>query len=70
MSDDLDCSFTREIVCPHCFFEHIDSWEWSRDMADGDSKTVECESCGKEFEFLLEIEVTYSSHIIDKPNKK
>lgn len=44
-----------EITCPWCGYEHEDSWE----MAD--EGRVDCDDCGKPFEYQRDIEVTYSS---------
>lgn len=41
--------YTNEVVCPHCGFEHSDSWE----MTDGDYSCDECHG-----DFVLERIVT------------
>lgn len=53
----IDCEGTNEIVCPHCGYEHRDSWELERD--DGDT---ECHSCEKPFQYSRLTSVTYSSN--------
>lgn len=48
-------SYEKNIKCPWCNHEHEDSWDY------GEAGMVECDSCGKEFEFEQDVEVTYSS---------
>ena len=49
-----DTSYTREVVCPHCGHEHMDSWE----MDDGE---YSCSDCDNEFEITRDVDVTYST---------
>lgn len=53
--DELDYKHTDEVKCPHCDYEHSDSWELSN------SGEMECSSCGEEFMFDREVTVTYST---------
>lgn len=39
----IDCSYTDEVVCPHCGYEYSDSWEFS------DYEEEECCECGESF---------------------
>lgn len=55
----IDHNFTREVVCPHCGYEHTDSWE--RHMDDGDQEDDTCERCGKDFTVDCTVTVTYST---------
>jgi hypothetical protein len=48
-------NYTDEITCPHCGYEHGDSWESS------DDGVTECDECGERFFFARDVEVTYSS---------
>ena len=57
---DIDCEYTREIVCPYCGYEHQDSWE-----AD-DQDTRLCGSCEREFKFTRDVDVTYISEKIEE----
>lgn len=46
--------YEDEVVCPHCGYEHSDSWE----MRDGEH---ECPECDKKFELECHHSVTYST---------
>ena len=65
MKKEIDCSYTDEIVCPHCGYEFSDSYEIFR---DGDEwvEGLSCEECEKEFNVGADYSVTYNSYI---PNK-
>lgn len=52
---EIDHEYTDEIVCPHCGYEHGDSWEAPDDGED------DCEECGKPFRFVRDITVRYST---------
>lgn len=53
-------SYTDEITCPWCGYEHADSWEY----ADSDNE-CECMNCNKMFGYERHIEVTYSSSRVE-----
>ena len=57
--DDVHCS--GEITCPHCGSENSDSWDYS----DSDDNYT-CETCDSVFSYVRNVEVTYSSTIIDR----
>ncbi len=60
MSDipEIDCEGTDQIICPHCGFEHTDSYEsMSAEPRDGDKHNTECGSCEKPF--MVRLNVTY-----------
>lgn len=46
-------------VCPHCFHEYEDSWEYQ--MCDGETSTKTCEACDKPFNVTMTIKVTYTT---------
>ena len=48
-----------EIVCPHCGYEHSDSWEVN-DGEEGDWEQ-ECHDCEKSFRCSRHVSVTYST---------
>lgn len=52
-----------EIVCPHCFYEFSDSWEFGKEECGEE----ECPECGNEFTWTRQVEVSYSTKI--KENK-
>lgn len=45
-----------EIVCPYCGYTFQDSWDFSDDASD-----LECDRCGRTFEYQREVSVTYST---------
>lgn len=53
---EIDHEYTDEIVCPHCGYEHTDSWE--RESNSGDAK---CHHCSKDFFYERNISVSYST---------
>jgi transcription elongation factor Elf1 len=55
-NEEFDTLYQDEIVCPHCGYEHSDSWEVKHN--DGE---YNCDSCGKKFHYERHIEVTYST---------
>lgn len=58
----LKTSYTKEIVCPHCGYEHPDSWDH---QIQGCAK-IECDDCHKEFLAEIVTEVSYSSRKVDE----
>ena len=46
----------RNITCPYCGDENVDSWEMGSD--DGEE---ECQTCGSTFSWQREVSVTYNS---------
>lgn len=60
MTDTVDHSYTTEIVCPYCGYESEDSYEYFSMYKD--SATIECADCGKEFEAIQDISVSYSTY--------
>jgi transcription elongation factor Elf1 len=51
---DGDTDYTDEVICPHCGYEHSDSFEMSEGVR-------ECSDCGREFEMERDVAVTYST---------
>lgn len=49
---------TKNIICPYCFHEHINSFEY--DLWE-DYTNIECENCRKNFLCWIEIEITFFS---------
>lgn len=49
---EIDHTYTEEVVCPYCGYQHFDSWE----MTTGD---MDCESCDKEFHMERNVKTTY-----------
>ncbi|MCM3739214.1 hypothetical protein M3210_02915 [Oceanobacillus luteolus] len=52
--------FEREVVCPYCGSEQSDSWEL--DGSDGEENETYCGTCGEDFVYIRNIEITYSSY--------
>mgnify|MGYP000468061035 CR=1 FL=1 len=57
--DEIYCA--KNITCPHCGYENIDSWEAS----DSDDEHY-CGTCGSVFSYERNVEVTYSSSVIER----
>ena len=59
--DDGEIWNDDEIVCPYCFFEFSDSWEYKvhRNLESEDE--VECQKCGKKFTCYSECTISYRS---------
>ena len=57
---EIDHKHRDDIVCPWCGWENPDSWEAGLNE-DGDSLTLECGACEKEFDATMSIGVTYST---------
>ena len=49
----INHEYTNEIVCPHCGYEFMDSWEFEQD-----TKLLSCVECGKEFRYIRESGIT------------
>jgi len=48
----------REIICPYCKCEFVDSWE-HENSSDG---SIFCDECGKTFIVQVDTEVTYDTY--------
>lgn len=46
--------YTNEVICPHCGYQHSDSFEMSEGVR-------ECHDCGREYEMERDVSVTYST---------
>lgn len=57
----MNHEYTMNIVCPYCGYEFEDSFDLSGNMDDGDIEECICEECGKDFEYTLNVDVTYST---------
>jgi uncharacterized Zn-finger protein len=53
----IDCICTDEITCPYCGHVHGDSWDHEPDNSE-----IECDGCGKEFEYFRSKSVSYSTY--------
>jgi transposase len=49
--------YSSEIVCPYCGYTHNNSYELIEDEG-----ILECENCGREFEYERNIEITYNTY--------
>ena len=47
-------SYTSEVICPHCGYQHRDSWE----MSEGEQ---ECPDCERKYEISKYVEVSYTT---------
>lgn len=50
----FDHEYTDEVVCPHCGYEHSDSWEMGETEHD-------CPDCKKAFSLSRNVSVTYTT---------
>lgn len=59
----MEHNFERLIKCPYCDWEDDDSWE-----IEEEESMITCGNCGKEFNVLRQVEVTYSTSRIECNN--
>lgn len=55
-SEPIDHQYTRNLVCPYCGYEDLNSWECTHDSGE-----EICGSCGEEFEYEREVSVSYTT---------
>jgi len=62
MEKQIDCKFTRELVCPYCGYKFEDSYRFfcCHEVYEAD-EDVECKECGKAFIAFHHITVDYST---------
>ena len=65
MGREIDCRYTDEIICPHCGYEHGDSWEVHFE-SDGCTE-FECNECRKTFHVERDVTVKYISKKMEHP---
>lgn len=53
--------FTREIFCPHCDHEHVDSWEFGETPVSEEIEPILCHNCGEMFYAQRCVDITYKS---------
>ena len=64
---DFDTDFRHNAICPHCGYEHEDSWEFYFGPGlEGDGR-VDCRSCCEPFMCTRNVEITYSTNPIKEP---
>ncbi len=56
--DEIDCFCNDEIKCPHCGYEYSESHEFPDGLGE-----LECDNCGKKFDYERVISVTYTTSI-------
>lgn len=61
VTNKIDHTYTREIVCPYCGYEFADSVGYALIETPYE---IECEDCLKTFEAHIEIETTYVTNKI------
>lgn len=62
---EIDHEYTGEIVCPACGYEFGDSWESFLDGTHSETEE-ECPECGAKFKVTQNVEVTYSTELIEE----
>jgi DNA-directed RNA polymerase subunit RPC12/RpoP len=60
MTQDIDHSYTDEIVCPYCGYEFGDSWEFFN--TGNEDPQIDCEECNKTFVASRNETITYSTY--------
>lgn len=77
MPETYETQNTDEAICPYCGHVEMDTWE-VRPQNDGDSDTVDCETCDERYEITTHVVVTVSTrrmdcadgnHIYDTPDR-
>jgi hypothetical protein len=61
MPKEDNLSFKEEITCPHCGHEESDSWD-----ASDEEESRDCDVCGSVFSYTREVEVTYTSIMVNR----
>ncbi len=56
LAKEMKHEYTDEVVCPYCFHEHSDSWEFN-DWVEG----YECHECEKPFNVTRNVTINYST---------
>ncbi len=60
LEEGTEFEYEIDAICPYCGSKQMDSWELSGD--DGEENETYCGSCGEEFKYVRNIEVTYSTY--------
>lgn len=61
MSDEINCDYTKEIVCPYCGHEHESDGD-AYGPQDDDLNLM-CRECEKEFIYHTDYDITFCSRI-------
>lgn len=56
--EEIDCSATEEIVCPHCGYQFSDSHEYEINCG---YSSIDCDNCGELFKVEVDYRVTYTT---------
>lgn len=64
----MELLFNREPICPHCGKALRDARELN--LSDGESETVECGTCEKEFVVECHVGITYCTSLPSPPAGK
>jgi uncharacterized Zn-finger protein len=62
--DDFITSYTDEVTCPYCGYEHKDSWELGHNRTDNTvvpHGEMNCASCNRRFKWERQVFVEYST---------
>ena len=63
--EEIDCQQNDYPVCPHCGTTDVDWWDGQPDRKDGDTWTVECPGCDKEYAVTLTVTTTFDTKKIE-----
>ncbi len=53
----------RNAICPHCGFEHRDSWDFGNGLIEEDWADIECDRCDRIFEWRRRVEIDYVTRL-------
>jgi len=59
MPKKIEHEYTTQVTCPYCGYEHKDSWEFVEDCDE-----MDCYRCEKEFLYIRNITVNFSTEKI------
>lgn len=54
--NEIKHKYTKEIVCPYCGYEYMDSWEM---VKPEEGEDIVCENCEKKFYARSDMDITY-----------
>jgi DNA-directed RNA polymerase subunit RPC12/RpoP len=55
--EEIDSEYEKEMICPYCGYENTDSFEF---IDEGEGVRI-CGRCGRDFEFTVNVSITYST---------
>jgi transcription elongation factor Elf1 len=62
--EEIENLYNRRLTCPYCGHVETDSWEIAAGGEDGDIGQTNCGECNREYEYTINVDITYSSNKI------